>query len=312
MAAKRTDRRENAESTCLAAAAFNVARSLKIGKMLVQVDELADVELVEGLRDGEGVVWLTRSADLTVELGSEDPVVRLPETSLARMSQMKIGLLLAVLNGHVDHDQSVLYLAGTAGSERLDTLLIANPSRDFPWFGQRQIEKTQGLIRTQELARLVEIALRLATEGREGSPIGTIFVLGDTEELSSYLRQLVLNPCKGHRKGIRSIHDPAFFETIREFAALDGAFLVNEDGVVESAGTYLAVPGERKTKLAAGLGARHAAAALITSRTAAISVVVSASSGIVTVFHGGKAILELERPLRHVPTTSDAKRRTDK
>jgi len=303
MAAKRKDQRENVESKCLATAAFDVARSLNIDVLLVQADELEDIEVIEGLRAGEGVVWLTRSADLPDKLDSGDPVVRLPETSLARMSQMKIGLLLAVLNGYVHRNQSVLYLSGTAGSERLDTLLIVNPSRDFPWFGKRQIEKTQRLIRTQELARLLEIALRLATEGREGSPIGTIFVLGDTEELVGYVRQLVLNPCKGHRKGLRSIHDSAFFETIRELAALDGAFVVNDDGVVESAGTYLSVSGGSKTKLAAGLGARHAAAALITSKTAAVSVVVSASSGTVTVFHGGKAILELERPLRHPPAT---------
>jgi hypothetical protein len=312
MAAKRDDRRETTESRCLATAAFDVARSLRIGRLLVQVDELEDVQLIEELRGEQRIIWLTRSDDLPAKLAPEDAVVRLPETSLARISQMKIGLLLAVLNGHIDHNRSVLYLAGTAGSERLDTLLIANPSRDFPWFGKRQIEKTQGLVRTRELARLVEIALRLAAEGREGSPIGTIFVLGDADELAAYLRQLVLNPCKGHRRGIRSIHDPAFFETIREFAALDGAFLVSKEGVIETAGTYLAVPGERKTKLAAGLGARHAAAALITSKTAAISVVVSASSGIVTVFHTGKAILELERPLRHVPAASDANRRARK
>ncbi len=307
MAPKRANRRENAESKCLATAAFDVARALKIDKLLVQADELEDVQLIEELRSDERIVWLTRSADLPASRAPGNAVVRLPETSLARMSQMKIGLLLAVFNGHVEHNQSVLYLSGTAGSERLDTLLIANPSRDFPWFGRRHIEKTQDLIRTRELARLVEIALRLAGEGREGRPLGTIFLLGNTEELSPYLRQLVLNPCKGHRKGIRSIHDPAFFETIREFAALDGAFLVSENGVVESAGTYLAVSGEKKTKLAAGLGARHAAAALITSKTAAMSVVVSASSGTVSVFHGGKAILELEKPLHREPAkpTSD-------
>jgi DNA integrity scanning protein DisA with diadenylate cyclase activity len=304
MAAQRTDQRENAESRCLATAAFDVAKSLSIEKLLVQVDEPRDVRLIESIRNGEHIVWMTRTAELLAKLDSEDAVVRLPETSLARISQMKIGLLLAVLNGHVAHDESVLYLAGTAGSERLDTLLIVNPSRDFPWFGKRQMEKTQGLVRTRELARLVEIALRLAVEGREGSPIGTILVLGNAEELAPHLRQLVLNPCKGHRKAIRSIHDPAFFETIREFAALDGAFLVNEDGVVASAGTYLSVEGARKTRLAAGLGARHAAAALITSKTAATSVVVSASSGTVSVFRGGKAILELERPLRHPAVAS--------
>jgi DNA integrity scanning protein DisA with diadenylate cyclase activity len=45
-----------------------------------------------------------------------------------------------------------------------------------------------------------------------------------------------------------------------------------------------------------GLGARHASAAAITAATPAVAVVVSESSGDVTVFHRGQAILELEKP----------------
>jgi DNA integrity scanning protein DisA with diadenylate cyclase activity len=44
------------------------------------------------------------------------------------------------------------------------------------------------------------------------------------------------------------------------------------------------------------LGARHAAAAGITAVTNAIAVTVSASTGTVRVFRGGRMILEIERP----------------
>jgi DNA integrity scanning protein DisA with diadenylate cyclase activity len=174
-------------------------------------------------------------------------------------------------------------------------MLITNPKRDFPWFRKYPLEETQGTIATREFVRVVDIALRLAREGREGRPIGTMFVLGDVDELSPYLRQLVLNPCEGHPQRDRNIHDEGFFETLREFAALDGAFVVNNRGVVESGGTYIdALSG--KAKLTSGLGTRHAAAAAVTAETDAIAVVVSASSGTVTVFHEGKPILELEKP----------------
>jgi diadenylate cyclase len=83
---------------------------------------------------------------------------------------------------------------------------------------------------------------------------------------------------------------------LREFAAIDGAFVVSNRGVVESAGTYIDAP-IKNAKLYAGLGARHAAAVAITVETDALAIVVSASSGTVTVFRKGQAILELERPL---------------
>ena len=136
--------------------------------------------------------------------------------------------------------------------------------------------------------------MRLAREGREGRPLGTVFVIGEPDKLTPYLRQLVLNPCEGHPQKSRNIHDDVFFESLREFAALDGAFVVNNRGIVESAGTYLDAP-VPKAKLRSGLGARHTAAAAITAKTEAIAVVISESSGTVTVFHEGKDILELEK-----------------
>jgi DNA integrity scanning protein DisA with diadenylate cyclase activity len=105
-----------------------------------------------------------------------------------------------------------------------------------------------------------------------------------------------LNPCRGHTQRERNIHNPDFFETIREFAALDGAFIVDKSGVVRSAGTYLQTP-PKQFKLRSGLGARHAAGLSITTVTEAVATVVSASSGTVTIFHEGGAVLELERVL---------------
>ena len=124
--------------------------------------------------------------------------------------------------------------------------------------------------------------------------VGGIFVLGDPETLSPYLRQLVLNPLKGHAQAARNIHDPAFFETLREFAMIDGAFIMNRRGVVGSAGTYLDAP-IGKGRLSPRLGARHAAALAITTVTNATAVVISASSGTVLVYDNGQPILELER-----------------
>jgi DNA integrity scanning protein DisA with diadenylate cyclase activity len=206
-----------------------------------------------------------------------------------------MGFFLAVLEKSVNLDESVLCLTGVAGSERIDTILIANPRRDFPWLPDGDPKGDVHFAAPREVARVIEIALRFAAEGREGRPIGTIFVIGDGDDLAPCVRQLVLNPCEGHANERRNIHNPQFLETLREFAAMDGAFIVSNKGVVESAGTYLDAPGFSH-KLAPGLGARHTAAAAITASTPATSVVVSESSGTVTVFHDGQTILELEKP----------------
>jgi len=118
--------------------------------------------------------------------------------------------------------------------------------------------------------------------------------LGDSEKVLSQSRGLVLNPFQGHPESGRNILDPAVEETIKEFSALDGAFVVRGDGVVLTAGTHL-VPASGYVALPGGLGTRHAAAAGITASTASVSVCVSQSTGTVTVFKKGHMIADIQR-----------------
>jgi DNA integrity scanning protein DisA with diadenylate cyclase activity len=63
---------------------------------------------------------------------------------------------------------------------------------------------------------------------------------------------------------------------------------------VVSAATYLDAP-IRNQPRRAGLGGRHAAALAVTVATGAVAVVVSSSSGAISVFQDGRLILELEK-----------------
>jgi DNA integrity scanning protein DisA with diadenylate cyclase activity len=217
-------------------------------------------------------------------------------------------MLLSVLTGVVAIDENVVCLSGIAGSGNMDTLFVANPRRDFPWFRQHTLRELRNFVATSEFVGILGVALRLAYEGREGRPIGTCFVLGDPDELKPHVRQLLLNPLAGHPEELRDIHCPALFETIREFAALDGAFVVGSEGIVRSAGTYLNAQSSQSNFIP-GLGARHAAARSITEVTSALAVVVSSSSGTVSVFHGGQLVLELEKAETRNPVGKKSKTR---
>jgi DNA integrity scanning protein DisA with diadenylate cyclase activity len=285
------NREEYQETRELVTSAFGLARSLGIKTLVVQADEISDMRLVEELRDDERVIWIARDRkQIPVSNLSKDVVLVMPDAALNRLSQLSLALFLAALNRHFGLEERVLGLSGVAGSKRLDTLVIAKPARDYPWLQHHKSEMAV----SRHLARLLEIALRFAREGREGSSIGTIFVLGDGSELSPYLRQLILNPMEGHAQAARSIHSPELFETLRECSAMDGAFVVNSRGVVDSAGTYLDAP-VGPGRLSPGLGSRHAAALAITAVTDATAIVISTSSGTVSVYDGGETVLELER-----------------
>ena len=288
---------ENKESRLLVNHCFDLARQLSITKLLVFAESVLDQRFLVENKGEETIILLTKNKEkIREEFLPHCHVVSLPGQDLSRSEQFELGLLIAVLQNIVEHDETVLCMTGLVGSLRLDNLLITNLLRDNTWFQKHTYEKIpKEILGSQEFFRLLDISLHLANQGREGKKIGTIFVLGEYEKFDKYLKQLVLNPFKGHPKKSRNIHDSDFFETIREFAALDGAFIVDNAGVVERAGTYLNPPASKDANMLKGFGARHAAAASLTAATEALTIAVSESSSSVSVFFDGSLILQLNR-----------------
>lgn len=141
------------------------------------------------------------------------------------------------------------------------------------------------------LENVITLAVELAREGREGRKIGTLFVIGDSDEVLERSRALILDPLWYHPVEERHIDDHNMRESIKELALLDGAFLITDDGVALSAARFLNANAEG-IDLPFGLGTRHMAAASITKETNAIAVVVSESS-VVRVFDNGELIAEI-------------------
>ena len=56
------------------------------------------------------------------------------------------------------------------------------------------------------------------------------------------------------------------------------------------------VPEKSAVNLPSGLGARHAAAAALSAFTSSLAVVVSQSTGSVTLFKGGGLVMSMEKP----------------
>jgi diadenylate cyclase len=134
---------------------------------------------------------------------------------------------------------------------------------------------------------LLELAIEIAREGREGRRIGTLFTFGDEAAVLARSRALILDPLAGHSEEARRITDPNLRGTIKELAQLDGAFVVNRSGVFVAACRYLNSPAAPDLELPLGLGSRHLAAAGISAVTEAVGVVVSESSVVRLFCHGG-------------------------
>ncbi len=281
-------------NTILARQAVELVHAVSAQALLVAVDRM-EIGPWDALAD-----WPGRLLVVTAVAGDEFPFERpdthlfdVPHATLTRMDRANLGLLLAASAGLLSGDADVVCVTGPSG-RRLDSLTVARPEAQLEAMFGSKTNKQSARIRPAVILRALSLAIELAAEGREGKAVGGMFVIGDARQVMRHAQQLVLNPFHGYARALRSLLDPSLAETIKEFAQVDGAFIVQADGMVLSAGTYL-VPKATTTRLPAGLGTRHQAAAAITSHTHAMAIVVSQSTGTVTVFRHGQIVFQLER-----------------
>src|SRR5438105_4691351 len=144
---------------------------------------------------------------------------------------------------------------------------------------------------SEVLESLIELAVEIAREGREGRRVGTLFMLGDEHAVLARSRALILDPLFGHPESSRNVANRNLRGTVKELAQLDGGFVVSRAGVVLSACRYLdAIAAEVDVPL--GLGSRHIAAANMSAVTNAVGIVVSESS-VVRLFCHGQLVGEI-------------------
>jgi DNA integrity scanning protein DisA with diadenylate cyclase activity len=278
--------------------AQQLAREVNARAMLLYADAIKDDAQLEGLLRATEfpTLLITRAREARVDLGNAPHTwVTIPEVPKTRPAQFKSSLLICLARKHLRHGDRVVFVGGTDDSGVIDSAFVFDVGNLPELFSLEDAAELVGGAAPEVFERVLTLATELAVEGREGRPVGTLFVMGDSERVLEQSRSLVLNPFQGHPEAQRNILDPAVEETIKEFSALDGAFVVREDGVVLSAGTQL-VPSGSHPPLPGGLGTRHAAAAGITASTQAVAVCVSQSTGAVAVFRSGELVTTLHRP----------------
>lgn len=149
------------------------------------------------------------------------------------------------------------------------------------------------------LRAILKIAFDISNTGREGKQIGTAFIVGDVEEVMMRSHQMILNPYAGQEDSDRDLKDRKNWESVKEFAQLDGVFVISEEGMVEAAGRYLDVDA-RDIDVEKGLGGRHVSAAAITRDTVSIAITVSQSGGVIHIYMDGKELMYIESTERAV------------
>ncbi len=297
MKKKKAVSKEAKLSKIILESAFDIAAKLKVKETFIFVTDqllqdtnhfLEQVEKMDAL--------LVVRSDKQLEQFSErlSKVLKIPEVALSRMNQIKVAVMLALSSGLIEQGDKIVCVTGVMALGSNDTVVVIDTGIEFEIFSSANLIDISTMVRPDVFEAVLKLSMELATQGREGRAVGTIFVLGDEEKVLQLSRQMIINPFKGYPEDELSIHDPQLREAIKEFSVIDGAFLIRGDGVLLTAGRHLnaAVEGDNMPH---GLGSRHMAAAGITSLTDSIAIVISESTGSVRIFKKGNIFMEIEK-----------------
>jgi diadenylate cyclase len=284
-------------ASALLNAAADLAKDIKATALMVFADTVHDNDFLDTLK-GKGKIIVVTSNKSRFDADDKRlaACIQAPSFPASRIGQVKIGTLLALSRNLIENDDKVVCISGNSKAGVFDTIVALDVSSEYEFFFTKAPTILPSDIMPEVLERVLGLAGEIAVEGREGKPLGTIFVIGDTNTVNKYVTQLIINPFRGYSEAERNIIDPALAETIKEFASIDGAFIITGDGIVLSGGSYLRPQAEVEL-LPSGFGSRHAAAAGITACTKALAITVSESTGQVTLFKSGAIVLTISKPV---------------
>ncbi|MDX9745524.1 MAG: diadenylate cyclase [Syntrophales bacterium] len=275
--------------------AFQMARNIEAKAVLLYADMVPDQHLPDTVENFQVIVVSRGDKELPSQYEERATVLNVPDVNLTRVGQIKIAIAKGIVMGLFKRGDRLVCLSGIPRFEYLDSLFVIDVGKEFEILTSEDISDIREIGYPEVFGTLLSIALELAAQGREGRRVGTIFVLGDHERVMQLSRQMIINPFMGYRDEERNILNMDLRETIKELSAIDGAFVIQNNGVIVTASRHLSAALESKD-FPRGLGSRHIAAAGITSVTDAVAIVVSESTGMVTVLKKGKIFVRIEKP----------------
>lgn len=296
------------QTVALLQAARQLALSLPAEAVLLMTETDLDWSAVRGHLGECKLLVAAEDRKLNASLlqRPELNVIDVDHAEISTQERLSLVLLEAVRSEQLRHGADVVVLyngieISPDAPEPVDSLSVIHLGEHLEKLSARDLRRLETHVPLDTLRAVVSLALAIGREGREGHPVGTTFIVGDTRKVLSMCRPMNFNPFRGYPDEERDVKNRAVREQIKDIAQLEGALVIRRDGVAVSACMRIEAPA-KGFRIEMGLGTRHAAASAISSATKAIAVVVSQSTGSVRLYQSGDMVLHIEpfdRPLSY-------------
>ena len=273
--------------------AGDLAGQIKADMILLVAESGLNRAVLQKLNDQCQVLVVTRNSRFlqgVEELGIRRLQFDFDVDDVSYFERVRQGIILGMEGGYIQKGNRLVCLVNLMQRRGVDTLVMVDTSQGFEGFDPESVAALAGDLPIEVVKAVLDLAVHIGQEGREGGSVGTLFVLGDSEKVLANSRVMTYDPFRGYSEREKNICNPDNKEGVKEVSQMDGAFIIQEDGVILSGCRYITAD-VKGLILPKGLGARHVAAAAVTKHSKAIAVAVSESTGTVRAFKRGEIVL---------------------
>lgn len=161
------------ENRAFLEAAAQLTHSLACDGIVLSADVIDDCTALKALIGEQRVILVAQDETAFQHASQEFPgVLRLPAVALHRTAQIKVAVIMGLAAGVLREEDRLVCLAGAAGANVLDTLLVLDIAKEFEILTSGGIPLVNGAAQPAVLQTLLSLSLEIAREGREGRAVG--------------------------------------------------------------------------------------------------------------------------------------------
>src|SRR5208337_3085328 len=193
------------------------AMRLGAAGVLIMPEGPMEWELVRSVCAGGVAIFVASSSPRQLEairkLGLQAIEVEPSEAAIAE--RIALALIEAVANDHLKAGARVVVAYSGFEAEALDSLTVIRLGEHLERLTARDLRALETWVPFETLKAVVDTAVEIGREGREGKAVGSLIVVGDVRNVLPRTRPLGFDPFKGYRRKERNVRDPRVREAIK-------------------------------------------------------------------------------------------------
>jgi len=202
------------QTVALLQSACRLVQELPADAVLLLTETNLDWDAVQQELDGCRLLVAAQDPELTGKLKTYPnlTVLEIDPGPTPTQERMSLALLAAVAEEKLHTGAHVVALyngieAEEGKPEHIDSLSVIHLGEHLERLSAQELRKLDTQVPLETLRAVVDLATEIGREGREGKPVGTMFVVGDTRKVMKMSRSLNFNPFRGYSRAERDIRD---------------------------------------------------------------------------------------------------------